>query len=150
MAILRPARNNRGVFKHLLFPLGVEDVPPDLVAAIRDLALHNAARVTLLHVIETIEESDDPELSAFYERLEGRAEKRLRPVTAELFEAGVESELVVRLGRRWEEIVRFAAGHEVDLIAMRSRTLAQSEGRAWPSISIQVAMVSPVPVLLLR
>lgn len=138
------------MFKHLLFPLGLEDVPPELVATIRDLALHNEARVTLLHVIETIEETDDPELSAFYERLERRAEKRLRPVSSELLEAGVECALAVRLGRRWEEIVRFAADHQVDLIAMRSRTLAESEGRAWPSISIQVAMVSPVPVLLLR
>ena len=138
------------MFKHLLLPLDFEDVAEEILATVRDLALHSTARITLIHVIEEIRDVEDPELGAFYERLEGRAREKLEAVSSELREAGIECDLVVCRGRRSEEIARYAADSSSDLIALRSRNLQQSSAGVWPTISMQVAMISPVPVLLLR
>ena len=137
------------MFKHLLLPLDFEDLAEEVLATVRDLALHSTARITLIHVIEEIRDVEGPEISAFYERLERRAHEKLEAVSSELRGADVECDLVVCRGRRSEEIVRYAAESSIDLIALRSRNLQQTAGR-WPTISMQVAMLSPVPVLLLR
>jgi nucleotide-binding universal stress UspA family protein len=139
------------MFKHLLVPLDFRDLEEGLIDAVRRLAVESAARITLLHVIEEIADlGDDSEMQSFYGRLERRAHEKLRPVSSRLEEAGIDCGLVVVLGRRSEEIVRYAAENEIDLIALRSRTLQESPARTWPTVSIQVAMISPVPVLLLR
>lgn len=138
------------MYKHLLMPLDLQDVDSDILAAVRELALHNAARVTLLHVVERIVDVEDPEMEAFYTRLESRARDTLQAVSSHLEEAGVESDRVVLVGRRSEEIVRYAAEHGIDLIALRSRSLHETPAGAWPTVSFQVAMLSPIPVLLLR
>lgn len=139
------------MFKHLLVPLDFRDLEEGVIEAIRRLALENAARVTVLHVIEEIADlGDDREMKGFYRRLERRAHETLDPVSSLLSDAGIECGLTVLVGHRSEQIVRYATENEIDLIALRSRTLQQSRSRTWPTVSIQVAMISPVPVLLLR
>ena len=54
-------------------------------------------------------------------------------------------------GRRASEIVAFAQGREVELIAMTSRALDPDKPEtAWGSISHQVAILAGCPVLLLK
>jgi len=130
--------------------MDLRDTEDGIVDAVRRLALENAARITLLHVIEEIADLEDGEMKSFYKRLERRAFERLGSVSSGLEQTGVECEMAVRVGRRSEQIVLYATDNEVDLIAMRSRTLRESPAPTWPTISIQVAMISPVPVLLLR
>lgn len=139
------------MFKHLLVPLDFRDFEEGVLEAIRRLAVEHTARITLLHVIEEIADlGEDREMQGFYKRLEKRAHEKLEPVFSRFEETGLECDLVVVLGHRPEQIARYAAENGVDLIALRSRTLHQSPARAWPTVSIQVAMISPVPVLLLR
>ena len=138
------------MFKHLLIPLDLRRNLEGIAEAVRGLALERQARVSILHVIEVIEDFDDVEIRSFYDRLERRARRRLEPLREELREIRLDAALEIRLGQRTQEILRFAHDQGVDLLVMRSRGAHQTPTGAWPTISLQVAMLSPVPVLLLR
>ena len=138
------------MFKHLLIPLDLRRDVESLLDAAQELALELKARVSLLHVIEEIEDFDDVEMRSFYERLERRAHRRLEITRRRFADAGLEAALEIRLGRRIEEILRFTQEGAVDLVVMRSRGMTQPPSGSWPTISIQIATLSPVPVLLLR
>ena len=138
------------MFKHILLPLDLQTVEETFLETVRSLAADNQAKLTLLHVIEKIAEVEDPEMEAFYKRLAKRARGHLEPLVEAHTKEGFEAELLVRLCHRPEEIVRSAAERDADLIALRSRSVHETSGGAWPTLSIQVAMLATLPVLLLR
>ena len=77
------------LFKHILVPL---DFTRKNAAALRfalNLARQNQSRVTLLHVIETIEYADDEEIAQFFDSLKKRARERLASYAHRFDEAGV-------------------------------------------------------------
>ncbi len=139
-------------FRHLLVPL---DFSPKNMAALDiafEIAEVNAARVTLLHVIERIDEAaEDQESDAFYERLRQRADAELESRCQRFVEAGLSAEYKVRFGKRAEEIVQFVIERDVDLVVLSSHPIDQGEPvRSVATISYQVSVFAPCPVLLVK
>lgn len=133
-------------------------VPTDLTERTNkalDLALRLAepgpSRVTLLHVIQTIQGLESGELKEFYERLEHKARATMTALSHRSPGTGITVISEVVYGARAEEIVRFAAGHNVDLIVLPSHRVNPSiVDRDWGTISYQVGILAQCPVLLVK
>ena len=140
------------MFKHILMPLDFTDKCDAAVEVSREIAGRWESRVTLLHVVETIDSVPNEEVREFYQGLERRARKMLTRLQTDLAHQQVAAEIAVTLGKRAEEIVGFAADHAVDLIVMSSRPVDPETGtpRPWPTVSHKVAVLSPCPILLVR
>ena len=138
-------------FTHILVPL---DFTPKNAAAIdiaRRLAAQAGARVTLLHVIETIEHATGKEIDEFYRSLERRAEKELREAQRPLTAKSISVTTEIVYGRRGVEIVRYATERGVDLVVMSSHVIdAKEPQKSWATLSYQVATFCPCPVLLVK
>lgn len=144
------------IYRHILVPLDLASVERDehrraTVDRVGELASVGDPRVTLLHVIESIEGGDDEETREFYAKLEKRAEKALRAARDRLGEFGVDAEIATCYGKRGPEIVGWAAQNDADLIVMGSRPVSpEIASRSWPTVSHQVALMAGVDVLLVR
>jgi nucleotide-binding universal stress UspA family protein len=138
-------------FTHILVPL---DFTPKNAAALdiaRQLAAPAGARVTLLHVIETIEHATGREIEEFYRGLESRAGKELREAERPLAAQGILVSTEIVYGRRGAEIVRYARERGVDLVVMSSHVIdPKGPGGGWATLSYQVATFCPCPVLLVK
>ncbi len=109
------------------------------------------ADVTLLHVVETIEDVPFDEMEEFYRRLEDRAVGVLDGWVEELEREGYRVGRQVLFGHRLEEILSFAAEQASDLILLRSHTVAPDEpGKGWATLSYRVAVLAHCPVLLVK
>lgn len=146
-----------GRFEHLLVPVGFRESDDTLLEFL--LQAEEAAsrpRVTLLHVIEAIEDEPeesetDAELEEFYRTLESNARSRLETIAARLGEAGLSVSQEIVFGQRANEIVRFTMDREVDLVLLRSpRVDPQRPPEEWRSLSHQLSIFCQCPVLLLR
>ncbi|HVS03314.1 MAG TPA: universal stress protein, partial [Thermoanaerobaculia bacterium] len=110
-----------------------------------------AAKLTLLHVIASIEHVPYEELADFYATLEQRAGEALEGWRQELADQGLQVGWEIVLGRRTAEIVRWAGEHEVDLIVMESHRIdPQHPTEGLATLSHQVAVLAPCPVLLVK
>ena len=140
------------MFEHILIPLDFTDQSDAAIETSREIAALRQSRVTLLHVIETIESAPNEEVEEFYQNLDRRARRMLTRLQADLAHQQIAAEVAVTLGKRAEEIVRFAAGHDVDLIVMSSRPVDPETGtpKPWPTVSHKVAVLAPCPILLVR
>ena len=139
------------MFKHILIPLDFTEKNDPAIAIGREMASSGGLRLSLLHVIKSIEGVTDREVQEFYEMLEGRARMSLSRLQTDLAKQGIEAETSIAFGRRPEEIVRFAEESGVDLIIMSSRKLDPGAAmQTWPTISHKVAVFSSCPVLLVR
>lgn len=138
-------------FQHLLVPLDftTKNVPALDIAF--DIAVQNEARVTLLHVIETIEDLTDAELEDFYDRLEARADRELEDRSQRFAEAGLKVDCKVRFGRRLPEIIQDAEDRKIDLIVMSSHPVDPGQPlEGWGTLSYQVSLLCSCPVLLVK
>jgi nucleotide-binding universal stress UspA family protein len=139
------------MFSRVLVPLALDVEPVDVREALRLVAPPPEPALTVLHVIETVEDTAYEDLASFYETLRGRAETALRPVVEVLAEAGYHVDLQVVLGKRAPEIVRSAAQTSADLVVLAShRVDPEHPARGLWSISHQVAVMAPCSVLLVR
>lgn len=155
-------------FQHILIPLDFTDKDLEALNIAFDLAIVNQARVTLLHVVEQIRDdkdaatgSQDPdedtdtdadeEMEEFYGRLRTRAETELESKSQRFDQAGVAVDCKVRIGRRLEEIVTDSMERSADLIVMNARKPdLGSPIRTWGTLSYQVSVLCPCPVLLVK
>jgi nucleotide-binding universal stress UspA family protein len=138
-------------FQHLLVPLDftTKNVPALDIAF--DIAVQNKARVTLLHVIETIEDLSDTELQDFYDRLEARADRELEDRSQRFADAGLKVDCKVHFGKRLQEIVQDAEDRNIDLIVMSSHPVDPEQPlESWGTLSYQVSLLCSCPVLLVK
>src|SRR5215510_11496849 len=136
------------MFKHILVPVDFSERNRTAVDAACALAKQNAARLTLIHVIETIEYISVEEMRDFYSRLERRARQGMDELSETVSKQGIPLEQVVVLGRRHDEIIRYAIETNVDLIVMNSHRVDPDRRAAtFGSISYRVAVLSPCAVL---
>lgn len=116
--------------------------------------LHPSARVTVLHVIDYVEESYSAEMLVGPDALKERAEAR----TAELFEsaravadeADVELETVTKYGDPGREIVDYADEAAVDLIVMGSHGRSLLSRIIVGDTADRVVHQAAVPVTVVR
>lgn len=144
----------RGGFSHVLVPVDLSDANRRAVEQARPL-LAEDGRVTLLHVIETIEDVPWEELEGFYQRLEQRADRHLANLAALLQDGGVPVDTRVVYGKRAREILTHADEHLADLILLRSHPVERdpeqaAPGQGWATLSYQVAILARCAVMLVK
>ena len=138
-------------YQHLLVPIDLTRPNRQSLRIADALAGISFARITLLHVIESIDEAADDDLEEFYREIEARI-RATQAVDAELasrLEGRLHCEVVI--GRRAREIIRYSSAHEVDLIVMASDQVDPTAPyKALRLISHQVSMLSQCPVMLVK
>jgi len=139
------------MYRHILVPVDLSDRNLRALEAAAELAAASGARVTLVHVIETIEDAAVEEFEDFYRRLEEKAEASLGPWVERIAARGVEVGKRILYGRRTEQIVRCADAEQADLIVLTSHRVDLDRlGGGWGTISYQVAVFADCAVLLVK
>lgn len=138
-------------FEHILVPLDFTERNNYALSFVRDLVLVSTTRVSLIHVIEPIEDSGDTEVQAFNDRLMHDAVQQLRKCADQLVGIDITISNVNRIGKRAAEITNYVVEEGVDLVLLNSHaitpaTLDESE----LSLSYQLALLAPCAVLLLK
>jgi len=140
-----------GRFRHILVPTDLTARTEKALQLAGQLGSRAGARVTLLHVIESIEGLPLNEVKPFYERLERKARKAMEALTRHVNEGAPSASRAIVRGRRAEEIVKYAAANEVDLIVLASHRVNPSiVERDWGTISYKVGILAQCPVLLVK
>ena len=138
------------MFHRILVPVDFTEKNRVAMNAVMELARAGASEVTLLHVIETMAYEDD-EIKSFYATLEHKARSRLQEL-AEQFddtEISITGEVVV--GRRGDCIVHYVLANEIDLVVMSSHPIDVDQlSQNWATLSYQVSILCPCPVLLVK
>jgi nucleotide-binding universal stress UspA family protein len=139
------------MFQHILIPVDFSERNRNAMDVACDMAKRSAARITLIHVIETIEYISVTEMRDFYNRLERSARQGMAELSESFAVQSIPVENVIVLGRRHDEIIRYAMDNHVDLILMSShRVDADRPAANFGSISYRVAVLAPCAVLLLK
>ena len=138
-------------FRHLLIPVDFTEKNLPALDIAFDLAVANHARVTLLHVVEQIEGDADAELLQFYDRLRVRAESELERLSQRFDAAGIAVDSKIRIGHRLNEIVTDSVERAADLVVMSSHKPDLTKPhQTWATLSYQVSVLCPCPVLLVK
>ncbi|MGD9854905.1 MAG: universal stress protein [Planctomycetaceae bacterium] len=139
-------------FHHILVPLDFSAKNMAALDIAFEMAEVNAARVTLLHVIERIETTaEDEESNAFYERLSRRADTELESRSQRFLNAGLSAEYKIRFGKRSEQIVQFVHERDIDLVILSSHLIDRNQPvKSMSTVSYQVSLFAPCPVLLVK
>lgn len=107
-------------FHHVLVPTDLTERTEKALQVADTLAVSDRSRITLVHVIETIDGVQFEELKPFYERLEQKARTAMTRLARRVPEGVAQVKSAVVYGRRAEDIVKFAAANDVDLIVLAS------------------------------
>lgn len=138
-------------FRHILVPVDFTEKNLAALDLAFDLAVANRARVTLLHVIETIEIDPDAELEQFYAKLQLRADSELERLSQRFAAAGLAVDRKTRYGKRLFEIVSDIVDRKADLVVMSSHKPDLAKPfQTWATLSYQVSVLCPCPVLLVK
>ena len=138
-------------FHHVLVPTDLTERTEKSLQLANTLAALDTSRITLVHVIETIEGLRFGELRPFYRRLEKKAQTAMTRLARRVGTGVAQVDSAVAYGRRAEEIVNFAAAHDVDLIILASHRVNPSRvNRDWGTISYKVTILAQCPVLLVK
>lgn len=138
-------------FRHILVPTDLTERTEKALQLAGKLASSDGARITLVHVIETIDGIPFDELKSFYERMERRARTTMTTLARRGPEGTASAEAAIAYGRRAEQIAKFATAHGVDLIVLASHRVNPSQvNRDWGTISYHVGILAQCPVLLVK
>jgi nucleotide-binding universal stress UspA family protein len=108
-------------------------------------------RVTLLHVIETIEHVEFEEMQDFYRGLETRAAAKLFGMEERFKAAEVPVYHEILYGKRAETILHHAEERKVDLIVLASHKVdPEHPALGVGTLSYRIAIVARCPVLLVK
>ena len=139
------------MFQHILVPVDFSPKNKHTLGITMDIAEARKSRVSLLHVVEIIEDATFEEFSDFYAGLQKRAEKKMAGLVAFCQNHGFQVTDKIAFGNRVQEILKYAADTEVDLIVMSSHKLQLEEpSRDWGTISYKIGILSQCPVLLVK
>ncbi len=139
----------QSLFQHILCP--VDFTGKNITALDVVYAMLPQSRVTLLHVIERIEYAEDEETQQFYDGLEKKARTHLGELAQRFLDAGRPIKTQIIYGRRGPEIVRHAIDAAVDLVVLSSHKIDREQlSGGWATLSYQVSILCPCPVLLVK
>jgi len=141
-------------FQNILVPVDFTEKNWVALDIAFETAVVNKAAVTLLHVIETIDDGDfddDLDIKEFYRRLKDRANRELETMGQRFVEAGIDVPLKMRFGKRVAEIINYSADHATDLLVMSSHSLVERNPAASVvTLSYQVSLLCECPILLVK
>ena len=141
------------MYNTILVPVDLSDSNERVLG--RAVALGNPDRstITLLHVIEMVEDIPLDEDEDFYAELRDNADAKMSGWAGEVADHGFEVTAEVTYGKRAQEIVRVADASSADLIVMRSHVIDPDEDTSRErlgTVSHQVALFAPCSVLVVR
>ena len=139
------------MFRRVLVPVDFTNRSLRTVRAAAKVAATTAAKTTLLHVIERIDDDESGALDGFYRKLEKSAREKMRPFLEPFAAKGLEVRAEILYGKPVAEILRFAEANRADLIVMSSHKLPlRHSGESWGTVSYKVGILSRCPVLLVK
>jgi universal stress protein A len=139
------------MFTHILVPTDFTEKSLKAMNVAVKMALSEECKLTLLHVIETIENAEYEEFKGFYDKLKNRAEERMDETADRYGREKLPIHTEIILGNRAREIIGFAQEHDIDLIVLSSHKIAADRpGEGWGTISYKVAILSHCPVLMIK
>lgn len=137
------------MFKNILVPTDLSGKIKKALDVAVTLSSTDETTITLLHVIESIEGDDD--FQDFYEKLRKRAQKEMDKIAAEFENVGLIIDRKVLIGKRVQEIIRFASETAIDLIILSSHRIENFEtGEGWATISYKVGILAACPVMMVK
>jgi universal stress protein A len=140
-----------GRFRHILVPTDLTVRTDKALQLAGELSAPAGGRVTLIHVIEEIPGLPLKEVTAFYHRLERKAQKAMDALTSRAHQQAADVSGIAVRGAVAEEIVSYAVGTQVDLIVLASHRVNPSlVGRDWGTLSYKVGILAQCPVLLVK
>jgi nucleotide-binding universal stress UspA family protein len=139
------------VFRRILVPVDFTAKNERALRRARELAELEGGEVTLVHVIERLDDEIDEDLEGFYAKLEAKAGKKMTESLALLGEGQFTKRSAIVLGQRARTIADFAESEKVDVIVLSShRVDPDRPGADWMTISYKVAILARCPVLLVK
>ena len=139
------------MFKRILVPVDFSEKCSRSLNSALDIAGHYAGEIHLLHVIETIADTEYSELQSFYEKMERKALKAMDELTASCGRSSSAVTANISFGNRTREILRYAEQNQMGLIIMNSHVVdLEQPVQGWGTISYKVALLSKCPVMLVK
>ena len=140
------------MFGNILVPTDLTENSMKALEVAIKMASHEASGlITLLHVIETIEDTDDEEFQVFYDKLMKRARKKMGEMADQFDKESVRIDYEILFGDRVREIMKFAGDKAIDLIILSSHRIdGIDSARGWATISYRVTILAPCPVLMVK
>lgn len=139
------------MFTHLLVPLDFTHKNESAIQMAIDLATRDTAQVTLVHVVETIDNTAAAEFDAFYDRLREKSLAQLSAIATRLEQAGVVVDRCVVIGKPLAELAREAVERSADLVVLSSHKVDLEQGASsWSTLSYRLSVLCPCPVLLVK
>ncbi len=150
MASLACRQNNFAVYHHILIPLENSEADQAIIDHIRPLARMTGAKLLLMHVADgwVARNYSRLNLAESEEMREDRAYLETR--AAELRAEGFIVDYLLALGEPADEMIKVAASHGVDLIAMSTHGHRFISDLLYGSTADKVRHLVDVPVLLLK
>ena len=137
------------MFHSVLIPVDFTDKNDDAIEMAARL-VDDDGLVTLIHVVQAVPGIDVEEEHDFYARLESAAEQKLEALGGRLDGKGVAWRAVLVVGSRAGEILA-TAEDGVDLVVVSShRVDLRQPGAGAGTLSYQIAIAAPCPVLLVK
>jgi len=139
------------MFRHILVPVDLAETNQRVLDFAVNLAILSQSKITLLHVIELINDTTFAEFADFYSVLQQQAESKMHKLMLPHRETTVVIDHQIVFGNRTREILRVAESSGVDLIVMRSHQVdpaAPLEG--WGTISHKIGIMAHCPVMLMK
>lgn len=139
------------MFRRILVPVDFTPKNERALAQARELAERTGGEVTLVHVVETLEDELDADLEGFYGKLEAKAAARMEASLELLGDGALSKRSAIVLGHRARAIADYAEAERVDVIVLSShRVDPDRPGADWMTISYKVAILARCPVLLVK
>ena len=138
------------MFEHILVPTDFSEGSVHALKIASNIS-GDKGDITLIHVIQTIPGESFDEFKDFYTKLEDRAWNSLQELIAKWPESALEIIPRIEYGGRVEQILKYAADHQVDLIVLNSHRIHPNDPvRDWGTISYKVGVLSQCPVMLVK
>lgn len=139
------------MFRKILVPVDFTPKNARALRQARELAELSTGEVTLVHVVETLEDELDDDLEGFYHRLEEKAAEKMVASLEALGEGDFTKRSAIVLGHRARAIADYAEHEKADVIVLSShRVDPDKPGYDWMTISYKVAILARCPVLLVK
>jgi universal stress protein A len=139
------------MFKHVLVPTDLTEKSTKSLDIALGVYQTGNGRVTLLHVIETIQDDEGEDFQGFYKKLEKRAVKVMDKIVGRYSHEHFSLEARLVYGNRVAEIIKFAEEESVDLIVLSSHPVDPTNlTHGWGTISYKVGILANCPVMLIK
>ncbi|SPD73419.1 conserved hypothetical protein [uncultured Desulfobacterium sp.] len=137
------------IYKNMLLPLDGSREAEERLDEAMNLVRLTGGQLILLHVVELFPFRGQ-DMESEFNHLKGPREEYLKKVKARVEGEGIKVKTVLLPGKPAEEICKYAAKDEVDIVLVSPHGAGGIVGWALGSVADKVARHCPKPVLVIR